>query len=336
MPIEKEDLPGKAVRKIIAEALARSAVIAYEARPRVSKVEDSSPTASARISALSTASNKADKAEPRWGCIEHPGWSSPASQDFPNLQYAVVIAELADLIEARAVSLAPPDPLATPDIDGTPAPDERAVEILQRSAEMGLREYIGQLSDLQIIKDVVLANEFLTLYERARFAAEPLAEVEFRALMGIFAEILRGMTTLDPLILAEFQDDDEAYTPAQDESEDYSPRDDGSVRRHRPDDGPPRRVSEDSVPSAPTDYDDNDEYEERSLRTAPVARSASRRTESSRMVSANSGSALHMTRSAGSTGSRGSSRSGGSVIRLAGAGVDPPYIIEIPNLPPHA
>jgi hypothetical protein len=332
IPIDKEDLPGKPVRRMIADALARSAVIAYEARPRVPKVEDSSTMASARISALAASSKNARNAEPTWGPIAHPGWSSPASQDLPNLQYATVIAELADLIEARAVSLAPSDPLATPNIDGTPMPDERVVEILQRPAEMGLREYIGQLIALQVIKDTFLANEFLTLYERARFAADPLTEVEFRALMSIFAEILRGMTSLDPLILAEFEDEDGSSMPAEDESEESFSYDDGSIRRHRPDDDPPRRFSEDSAPSIPTEYDDNYGYHEQPLRTAPVARSVSRRTELSRMVSANSGLALRQTRSAGSTASRGSSRSGGSVIRLAGAGADPPYTIQVPHL----
>src|ERR1700733_11243473 len=125
MPIEEEDLPGRAVRKLIADALARSAVIAYEARPRVTKVEHSPPTASTRLSALSASSRKVPSVEPTWGPIAHPGWSSPASQDLPNLQYATVIAELPDLIEARAVSLAPSDPVAAaaPDRDGTPLPD---------------------------------------------------------------------------------------------------------------------------------------------------------------------------------------------------------------------
>ena len=333
LPIEKEDLPGKAVTKMIADALARSAVIAYRARPRVPRVEDNSPAASARISALSAApSRKVPNAEPTWGPIAHPGWSSPASPDLPNLQYATVIAELADLVEARAVSLAPSDPLATPNIDGTPVPDERVVEILQRPADMGLREYVGQLIALQVIKDTFLANEFLTLYERARFATDPLTEVEFRALMSIFAEILRGMTSLDPLILAEFEEENEDSVPGDIESEESSSYDDGSVRRHRPAESLPRRLSEDSVPSIPTEYDDNDEYDEQSLRTAPVARPVSRRLESSRMVSSNSGFALRPTRSAGSTASRGSSRSGGSVIRLAAAGVDPPYTIQVRRL----
>src|SRR5271155_5538433 len=327
MPIEKDDLPGKAVRKMIADALARSAVIAYEARPRVTKVEHSPPTASTRLSALSASSRKAPNAEPTWGPIAHPGWSSPASQDLPNLQYATVIAELADLIEARAVSLAPSDPVATPNIDGTPLPDERVVGILQRHADMGLREYIEQLIALQVIKDPYLANEFLTLYERARFAADPLTEAEFRALMGIFAEILRGMTSLDPLLLAEFEEDDD------DVSQDSFSYHHESFRRHRPDEGPPRRVSEDSVPSIPTDYDDEGEQ---SSRTAPVESSVSRRTELSRMVSADSGPALRQTQSAGSTASRGSSRSGGSVIRLAAAGAEPPYTIQIPRLRPDA
>jgi hypothetical protein len=327
MPIEKDDLPGKAVRKMIADALARSAVIAYEARPRVTKVEHSPPTASTRLSALSASSRKAPNAEPTWGPIAHPGWSSPASQDLPNLQYATVIAELADLIEARAVSLAPSDPVATPNIDGTPLPDERVVGILQRPADMVLREYIEQLIALQVIKDPYLANEFLTLYERARFAADPLTEAEFRALMGIFAEILRGMTSLDPLLLAEFEEDDD------DVSQDSFSYHHESFRRHRPDEGPPRRVSEDSVPSIPTDYDDEGEQ---SPRTAPVESSVSRRTELSRMVSADSSPALRQTQSAGSTASRGSSRSGGSVIRLAAAGAEPPYTIQIPRLRPDA
>ena len=333
LPIEKEDLPGKAVTKMIADALARSAVIAYMARPRVPRVEDNSPAASARISALSAASSrKAPNAAPTWGPIAHPGWSSPASPDLPNLQYATVIAELADLIEARAVSLAPSDPLATPNTDGTPVPDERVVEILQRPADMGLREYAGQLIALQVIKDTFLANEFLTLYERARFAADPLAEAEFRALMSIFAEILRGMTGLDPLILAEFEEENEDSMPGDIESEESSSYDDGSARRHRLTESPPRRVSEDSVPSIPTEYDDNDDYDEQSLRTTPVARPVSRRLGLSRMASTNSGLALRPTRSASSTVSRGSSRSGGSVVRLAGAGVDPPYTIQVRHL----
>jgi hypothetical protein len=335
MPIEKEDLPGKAVRKLIADTLARSAVIAYEVRPRVTKVERSPPTASTRLSTLFTSSRKTPSAEPTWGPITHPGWSSPGSQDLPNLQYATVIAELADLIEARAVSLAPSDPVAAaaPDSDGTPLPDERVVGILQRPADMGLREYIEQLIALQVIKDTYLANEFLTLYERARFAADPLAEAEFRALMGIFAEILRGMTSLDPLLLAEFEEDDENSTPADDISQDSFSYDDENLRRHRPDEGPPRRISEDSVPSIPTDYDDEGEQ---SSRTAPVESSVSRRTEPSRMVSADWDLALRQIQSAGSTASRGSSRSGGSVIRLAAAGAEPPYTIQIPRLRPDA
>jgi hypothetical protein len=331
IPIEKEDLPTRAVRRMIADALARSAVIAYEARPRVPRAEESSPTASARISALSAASNKAGNAEPAWGHIAHPGWSSPASPDLPNLQYATVIAELADLIEARAVSLAPSDPLATPNVDGTPMPDERIVDILQRPAEMGLREYLGQLVALQVIKDTFLANEFLTLYERARFAADPLTEIEFRALMSIFAEILRGMTSLDPLILAELEDDEGDSVAAMDASVETVSYDSESVRRHRSDDGPPSRVSEDSAPSVLSEDNDNGDCDEQSLRTAPGARSASRRTGSSRVVAATAGLGLRQTRSASSMASKSSWRSSGSVIRLADSGSDPPYIIQVPN-----
>ncbi len=332
VPIEKEDLPLKRVRKLIANSLARSAVIAYQARPRSDKREAKSPTASDRISGLTSSSTKKHhNCEPTWGTIAHPGWSSPASPDLPNLQYATVIAELADLIEARAVSLAPADSLATPNMDGTSTPDERVVEILQRPADMGLRQYIGQLTSLQVTRDAGLANEFLTLYERARFAADPITEAEFRALMGMFAEILRGMTSLDPDVLLDIEEDEQESSIADDSSGDSNFYDTGSVRRLRVDDGPPRRISEDSTPSMPTSYED-DEHDQQSLRTAPVARSVSRPTVSSRMVSANSGPTLRQMRSANSVASKASTRSGGSVIRMAGAGADPPYTIQIPHL----
>jgi hypothetical protein len=87
------------------------------------------------------------------------------------------------------------------------------------------------------------------------------------------------------------------------------------------------------VPSIPTDYDNEGEQ---SLRMAPVESSITRRTEPSRMVSADSDLALRQTQSAGSTASRGSSRSGGSVIRLAAAGAEPPYTIQIPHLRPES
>lgn len=330
IPIEKGDLPNKHVRKMIETSLTRSAVIAYSARPRSDRVEEREPTARGRIAALNASSEKKGYAgEPTWGKVAHPGWSSPASADLPNLQYATVIVELADLIEARAVSLAPSDPGSTPNMDGTPMPDERVVETLQRPADMGLRQYVGQLIDLQVIEDPFIASQFLTLYERARFAPDPLTEVEFRGLMNVFAEILRSMTSLDPEYYPQFQVDEDDYSGSDSLSGDSLFYDTGSVRRMHVDDGAPPRISEDSTPSLPTDNDD--ERDGRSLRTAPDARSVSRATKSTRMVSAASRRALQRQKSSTSAVSSGSSRSGGSVIRLADAGMALPYTLLVPD-----
>ena len=349
MPVEKDDLPGRRVRKLIADGLVGSAVIAYEARPRVKKIEERSPTASDRISALTSSDEKRDEnVDSTWGTIAHPGWSSPSSPDLPNLHYEPVIAELADLIEAKAVSLAPPDPLATPSLDGTPMPDERAVALLHRPEDMGLRQYIGQLMDFNVITDRSLASEFLALYERARFATDPLDEVEFRALMSIFAEILRGMISIDGDLLAQLQNDDSDYSTPGHHSYESTLSDIGSIRRSTSDNAPPRRISEDSVPSV--SMDDEDGYDEHSLRIRSVPRPTmpsryvsarsqpvsmerldSRPTMTSRYVSASSQPELRQSRTENSKLSRGSSRSGASVIRLAGAGDPPdlPYAIKV-------
>lgn len=198
MPIEKEDLPGKRVRRLIVDSLARSVVIAYQARPRPKRLEAESPSISGRISALTRADDEREHdVEPPWGTVAHPGWSSPSSPDLPDLQYETVIEELTDLVEAKAVSLAPVDPRSTASVDGTPMPDENVIEILQRPVEMGMRQYFGQLNALGVIQDTLLSRQFLALYEQARFGPRPLTEQEFRALMSMFAELLRTMTSLE-------------------------------------------------------------------------------------------------------------------------------------------
>ena len=271
MPIEKEDLPGKLTRKEIVEGLERSALVAYKARPRVDPLEESSPTASARISAITHPDAKKNQIKPAWGTIAHPGWSSPASPDLPNLHYDSVIAELPDLMEAKAVSLAPLNPQSTPQSDQIPVPDERIVEILQRPLNMGLRDYMAYLDTLGLINPPTLTADFLTLYERARFSSKPLDEPTFRSLMNIFASILRGMTKLSAELLAELQDLDhhnndtttaDWRTPrawSTKSASTFSAEDMGSIRHHNP--HPPRRVSEDSVPSLPTDGEEEEEEE---------------------------------------------------------------------------
>lgn len=198
MPIEKEDLPGKRVRRLIVDSLARSVVIAYQARPRPKSPEIESLSIDDRISALIRADEERyHDGEPTWGTVSHPGWSSPSSPDLPGLQYETVIKELTDLIEAKAVSLAPVDPHSIPDVDSTLMPDESIIEILQRPVEMGMRQYFGQLKAMGVVQDSLLSRQFLALYEQARFGPQPLTEQEFRALMSMFAEVLRTMASLN-------------------------------------------------------------------------------------------------------------------------------------------
>ncbi|KAJ5297556.1 hypothetical protein PENANT_c005G07620 [Penicillium antarcticum] len=205
IPVEKEDV-NRSVRRLVKEGLARSAVIAYQARPRdIAADEDNFQNHQELL---------IDSERPPWGHVEHPGWSSPASPDLPDLPYRTVIQELPSLIEAKAVSLAPADSLSPPqdpfgpsgDLTTHSLPDTRVVEVLQRPASMGLREYIRHLTSLGVIYPPELGAEFLALYEHARFSSRDLHEAEFRDLMHLFAEILRGMTTLAAPILDEIYD----------------------------------------------------------------------------------------------------------------------------------
>ncbi|KAI9766033.1 MAG: hypothetical protein M1835_007268 [Candelina submexicana] len=223
IPIDQGDV-SKSVRRMIVDGLARSRRIACDARPRDLQRQQtpnaalSKPTRpSSRGSRTgsnrrldrsneSLASVKATQTYAPWGIIAHRGWSSPASADLPNLQYTTIVSELPHLIEAKAVSLAPPDAaLPIPSIvesDTIIPPDARAVALLQRSATMGLRDYLSYLTTLNLIRPPSLGLEFLAQYEKARFSTVPSTEEEFRALMRSFAEILRGMTHLDEDILS--------------------------------------------------------------------------------------------------------------------------------------
>lgn len=241
-PIEKGDVE-KPVRRIVGEHLKRSALIAFEAHPRNLR-DDATPTARGGAAHGETPDGEAaqlqaqddstdDSPLPIWGKISHPGWSSPSSPDLPNLQYAPIIDELPHLIEAKAVSLAPHDPLLpTPPSSPGPSqgvqehslPDALAVELLQRPATMGLRDYIIHLISIDMIHPPQLGAEFLVLYEKARYSGKPLEEREFRGLMHVFAEILRGMTVLGrDIVTAVHEEEDERYnhnSPISDEVDD--------------------------------------------------------------------------------------------------------------------
>lgn len=247
IPVEKEDV-GKSVRRLVVEGLGRSALIAWGARPREVKARGHAQQAHAladpdvyghddeeRKGLLRGFDFDVDPANPPWGVIEHPGWSAPESslstsaptittgdsQPLPGLCYRTVVRELPHLIEAKAVSLAPPDPVfrlrstnqnyPSPEgeadewagsEEGQEIPDTRIVAILRRPPTMALRSYIQHLTELSILNPPETGVEFLALYERARFSGKDLYEDEFRALMGVFADLLRGMRFSDHRLLA--------------------------------------------------------------------------------------------------------------------------------------
>ncbi|KAL4999712.1 hypothetical protein BDV10DRAFT_184100 [Aspergillus recurvatus] len=243
IPVEKEDV-GKSVRRLVVEGLGRSALIARGARPRnlgrgsgangprdgdgngqtLADAGAGSGDGEEREGLLRGFDYDVDPENPPWGVIEHPGWSAPESSlsasapaqgtsdgdtqmSTPGLCYRTVIRELPHLIEAKAVSLAPPDPIFTAhppnqcqagegegEGDEPPRlPDTRIVAILRRPSTMSLRSYVNHLISLSILHLPETGLEFLALYERARFSGKELYEDEFRELMGVFADVLRGM-----------------------------------------------------------------------------------------------------------------------------------------------
>ncbi|KAJ4371570.1 hypothetical protein N0V83_004789 [Neocucurbitaria cava] len=235
VPVEKGEV-GKGVRRMVVKHLRRSAIIAWDSRPRDvrgevdgTEEEDVQGEGGTRPN---TAEGKRDKEKdkvhqkkghhhapdatiipvsansPPWGYVSHPGWASPSSPDLPNLQYWSVICELPNLIEAKAVSLAPPDPaieegaLQYPD-NAPPLPDARIVTLLQRPRVTGLREYLARLAEFGLLQPPSLGPKFLAQYEYARFSTSSLTETEFRSTMAVFADILNGMTEIDPTIIEE-------------------------------------------------------------------------------------------------------------------------------------
>ena len=205
IPIDVGEVPRK-VHRLIIKQWERSAIIAWDSKPRDVCNEVKSYGEEIRERSVHTQKRTKtiippETAQNTWGEISHPGWSSPVSEDLPNLHYHDVIVELPNLIEAKAVSLAPPDPALIQVIDvdnnnGT-IPDARGVALLQRPSNMGLREYLARLASLGLVNPPDVGTSFLSLYEYARFSASPLTKPQFRELMSTFATLLSGMTTLD-------------------------------------------------------------------------------------------------------------------------------------------
>lgn len=222
IPIGKGDVK-KSVRKMITAGLSRSAAIAYESKPRVSparpptamtdpedgeeeKARDEGKKSTLRAFKLKKAPTVEDKMgitlpphRAVWGEIEHYGWASPNSLDLPNLQYNSVISELPNLIEAKALTLAPPVPEAS-NVQ-PPVLDPEAIGLLQRPDNLALRQYLTQLAELGVLAPSRTTADFLSAYEYARYSTRPISNGRFRELMHLFAELLRTMQPLDPAVL---------------------------------------------------------------------------------------------------------------------------------------
>ncbi|KAG9257589.1 sucrase/ferredoxin domain-containing protein [Emericellopsis atlantica] len=192
VPIDVGDVT-KAVHQMIQDGLDRSAAIAYEARPRTEPDGVKVTIAAAEGLGISKALQ-----HELWDGIEHKGWSSPKSPDLPNLHYGTVLAELPNLIEAKAMTLAQRGPATGSDVA---APDSEAVSLLQRSANLSLRGYADHLASLDVLSPDETVTDFLALYEYARFSTQPISNAQFRELMHLFAEVLRSMQPLDLAIL---------------------------------------------------------------------------------------------------------------------------------------
>jgi hypothetical protein len=359
IPVEKGDV-NKKVRRMIVASLNRSAAIAWDSRPRiptepatvVSEPANRDQLAKPAESQLlekkkkgglrKKARSQLEKDEqtvnipphqPVWGDIAHDGWSTPTSPDLPNLQYITVILELPHLIEARAVSLAPPDPESTSE---PPMPDIRAVDLLQRPAAMGLRDYIGHLTTVGVITAPSIATDFLTSYEYARFSARPLSETQFRDLMKQFAEVLRKMNPLTPEILASLNID----PPESDIDDDVSSTSTPRTQRSRSLASSRSAVSRDSsegtirtAPSRNPGINGSPKRKER-FSTAPATPKSKKRVVSrSPSVNSFAQSRRPYNGSSGESSESLRSTSQSSVIRLSRTNEEGelPYVLNIPG-----
>ncbi|KAK3724804.1 hypothetical protein LTR37_000852 [Vermiconidia calcicola] len=210
IPVEEGEL-GKGVRRLVKEGFERSAVVAWESRPRDLAPEVATQAEPRGMLSLESAKLgpgvvvvgkeiPVDPARPPWGHVRHAGWSSPSQMDSetPNLQFANVIAEMPNLIEAKAVSLAPVDPLTTPS-NGPPMADPVVAEVLRRSETMGMRDYLTQLSYLGLVNPQHIGRNFLQQYEKARFGGSAIAEQAFQNLMAAFADLLADPATIEQI-----------------------------------------------------------------------------------------------------------------------------------------
>lgn len=150
---------------------------------------------------------------PVWGEIEHAGWGAPDAPSAAGLQYSTVLAELPHLIEAKAVGQA----------GGVAVPDGAATDLLQRTAHMGMRQYVEHLAGLGVLAWLPATEAFVGAYEDARFSGRPLGHAAFRELMHRFAELLRGVRPLDAASVPDAADADSRESDSH--IDDDAPRD---------------------------------------------------------------------------------------------------------------
>ncbi|ETN43580.1 uncharacterized protein HMPREF1541_02739 [Cyphellophora europaea CBS 101466] len=341
LPIEREDLPGRNVHRLIQETFARSAVVAYHAKPRSRRIETELEGAGERMLVItkqikqhhhehSITPHERVLLEPQWGTVVHAGWQSPASDEMANLEYAGVADELIDLIEAKAVSLAPGDSPLALDESGVPQPDARIVDMLARPPDMGMRNYLAELADVGMLPDADLTDEFVSTYEYSRFSGKPLTETEFQGMMRMFAELLRSMTgpAVDLLTFSDDEGDDIDAKPRSSSPSGNSSLSASSIV-HNP--SAPLEVYEDSVPSMSSTSLDEGTHSMYTTYTAPQSASHSQsrpqqsfnsRPSYVRQGTSRSRPSLRQTQSNNSFKSAATSRSSrsagtqGSVIRL--------------------
>jgi hypothetical protein len=272
IPVEDGEV-GRNVRKMIAAQLERSAVVAWESRPRDTMGEivraekegwltdGDHVTGGFDIEQWTVGSAIViDPAKAPWGEIHHAGWTAPAhakSETVGNLQFATVIAELPHLIEVRAVSLAPPDPNAEPGFfneNEAPLVDQVVMETLRRQKTMGLREYLTQLSYLGLINPPSVGHDFLAMYEKVRFSGRPCPEKEFNTLMAVFAQLLEGIGELRPEITAEIRaqaGSDDSFSTLDADMSSLAPSETAGSVLHFATPDPPRSESDSSSARSP-------------------------------------------------------------------------------------
>jgi hypothetical protein len=264
LPLDHGEVPKK-VRKVIEKQWERSALVAWDARPRdvteeiraqeIQEDEDARKRGESLFHRRGHGKSKtvipASSAMKAWGQISHPGWAAPSAlaadaATTENVQYWSVIVELPHLLEAKAASLAPPDPMFG--IDGSTGtslpPDPRVVELLQRPTGMGLRDYLSRLASFVVFEPPEAVEDFLVQYEFARFSTHALTEDQFKALMANFASVLATMTLDAGQIAAEISAAEEGFDPTVSSASSFVPfshqnsapslnsEANGSVRRH--------------------------------------------------------------------------------------------------------